>query len=107
MSGLCSCRTGVTGMKCNLCPHGGKLGTAACQEDPTAPRSCEELSCDFGASCVEVNGFAHCECPSPLCSEANMTKVWGRRLWGAQGGLGCSGRFGVLRGVWGAQGGLG
>ncbi|NWZ86949.1 AGRIN protein, partial [Poecile atricapillus] len=77
MSGLCSCRTGVTGMKCNQCPHGGQLGTAACQEDPTAPRSCEELSCDFGASCVEVNGFAHCECPSPLCSEANMTKVCG------------------------------
>lgn len=43
--------------------------------DPSAPKSCEEMSCEFGASCVEVNGFAHCECPSPLCSEANMTKV--------------------------------
>ncbi|NXI04242.1 AGRIN protein, partial [Pachycephala philippinensis] len=45
--------------------------------DPSAPRSCEELRCEFGASCVEVNGFAHCECPSPLCSEANTTKVCG------------------------------
>lgn len=45
--------------------------------DPSAPTSCEEMSCEFGASCVEVNGFAHCECPSPLCSEANMTKVGG------------------------------
>ncbi|NWZ43878.1 AGRIN protein, partial [Brachypodius atriceps] len=77
MTGLCSCRTGITGMKCNQCPNGSKLGTTGCQKDPSAPRSCQELSCDFGASCVEVNGFAHCECPSPLCSEANMTKVCG------------------------------
>ncbi|NXO75657.1 AGRIN protein, partial [Sitta europaea] len=77
MSGLCSCRTGITGMKCNQCPNGSKLGTTGCQEDPSAPRSCQELLCDFGASCVEVNGFAHCECPSPLCSEANATKVCG------------------------------
>ncbi|NXO13306.1 AGRIN protein, partial [Oriolus oriolus] len=77
MTGLCSCRTGITGMKCNQCPNGSKLGTAGCEKDPSAPRSCEELRCEFGASCVEVNGFAHCECPSPLCSEANTTKVCG------------------------------
>ncbi|NXC09441.1 AGRIN protein, partial [Orthonyx spaldingii] len=77
MTGLCSCRTGITGMKCNQCPNGSKLGTTGCEKDPSAPRSCEELSCDFGASCVELNGFAHCECPSPLCSEANGTKVCG------------------------------
>ncbi|NXO71347.1 AGRIN protein, partial [Phainopepla nitens] len=77
MTGLCSCRTGITGMKCNQCPNGSKLGTTGCQEDPTAPRSCQELRCDFGASCVELDGFAHCECPSPLCSEANVTKVCG------------------------------
>lgn len=54
--------------------------------DPSAPKSCEEMSCEFGASCVEVNGFAHCECPSPLCSEANMTKVGGiAEGLGAQG----------------------
>ncbi|XP_041328624.1 agrin-like, partial [Pyrgilauda ruficollis] len=77
MSGLCSCRTGITGMKCTQCPDGSRLGTTGCHKDPSAPRSCEELSCDFGASCVELNGFAHCECPSPLCSEANTTKVCG------------------------------
>ncbi|NXL15067.1 AGRIN protein, partial [Setophaga kirtlandii] len=77
MSGLCSCRTGITGMKCTQCPDGSSLGTAGCHKDPSAPRSCEELSCDFGASCVELNGFAHCECPSPLCPEANTTKVCG------------------------------
>ncbi|CAN8198748.1 unnamed protein product [Coccothraustes coccothraustes] len=77
MSGLCSCRTGITGMKCTQCPDGSSLGTAGCHKDPSAPRSCQELSCDFGASCVELNGFAHCECPSPLCPEANTTKVCG------------------------------
>ncbi|NWV29599.1 AGRIN protein, partial [Origma solitaria] len=77
MTGLCSCRTGITGMKCNQCPNGSKLGTSGCEKDPSAPKSCEEMSCEFGASCVEVNGFAHCECPSPLCSEANTTKVCG------------------------------
>ncbi|TRZ05573.1 hypothetical protein HGM15179_021534, partial [Zosterops borbonicus] len=56
-----------------------KLLTRLCPAlaDPSAPRSCQELSCAFGASCVEVNGFAHCECPSPLCAEANITKVCG------------------------------
>uniref|UniRef100_A0A8C3LAK7 Agrin n=1 Tax=Chrysolophus pictus TaxID=9089 RepID=A0A8C3LAK7_CHRPC len=77
MTGLCSCKTGITGMKCNQCPNGSKMGMAGCEKDPSAPKSCEEMSCEFGASCVEVNGFAHCECPSPLCSEANMTKVCG------------------------------
>nr|XP_009940178.1 PREDICTED: agrin [Opisthocomus hoazin] len=77
MTGLCSCKTGITGMKCNQCPNGSKLGMTGCEKDPSAPKSCEEMNCEFGASCVEVNGFAHCECPSPLCSEANMTKVCG------------------------------
>uniref|UniRef100_A0A8C5ISE8 Agrin n=1 Tax=Junco hyemalis TaxID=40217 RepID=A0A8C5ISE8_JUNHY len=86
MSGLCSCRTGITGMKCTQCPDGSSLGTTGCHKDPSAPRSCEELSCDFGASCVELNGFAHCECPSPLCPEANTTKVWGHPSGGLWGG---------------------
>ncbi|XP_065277420.1 agrin [Emys orbicularis] len=77
MTGLCSCKTGITGMKCNQCPNGSKLGMTGCEKDPSAPKSCRELSCEFGASCVEVSGFAHCECPSPLCMEANMTKVCG------------------------------
>lgn len=42
---------------------------------PEAPTSCKELVCSFGASCIEVNGQAHCECPSPDCDEKNKTKV--------------------------------
>ncbi|KAF7640939.1 hypothetical protein LDENG_00004280, partial [Lucifuga dentata] len=44
---------------------------------PEAPTSCDELECSFGASCIEVNGQAHCECPSPDCDEKNKTKVCG------------------------------
>ncbi|XP_052338523.1 agrin-like isoform X4 [Oncorhynchus keta] len=77
MSGLCSCKTGVKGMKCNVCPDGSKMGRSGCDTGADAPTSCNELDCKFGASCVEVNGQAHCECPSPDCDEMNKTKVCG------------------------------
>uniref|UniRef100_A0A673LJM2 Agrin n=1 Tax=Sinocyclocheilus rhinocerous TaxID=307959 RepID=A0A673LJM2_9TELE len=76
MSGLCSCKPGVKGMKCNVCPDGSKMGANGCDKG-NAPKSCDELVCHFGASCVEVNGQAHCECPSPDCDEKNKTKVCG------------------------------
>uniref|UniRef100_A0A672JZ50 Agrin n=1 Tax=Sinocyclocheilus grahami TaxID=75366 RepID=A0A672JZ50_SINGR len=76
MSGLCSCKPGVKGMKCNVCPDGSKMGANGCDKG-NAPKSCDELMCHFGASCVEVNGQAHCECPSPDCDEKNKTKVCG------------------------------
>ncbi|XP_056156000.1 agrin [Lampris incognitus] len=44
---------------------------------PETPASCDELECSFGASCVELNGQAHCECPSPDCNVKNKTKVCG------------------------------
>uniref|UniRef100_A0A8C7W8Z3 Agrin n=1 Tax=Oncorhynchus mykiss TaxID=8022 RepID=A0A8C7W8Z3_ONCMY len=74
MSGLCSCKTGVKGMKCNVCPDGSQMGMSGCADAPT---SCDELDCKFGALCDEVNGQAHCECPSPDCDEKNKTKVCG------------------------------
>ncbi|XP_045065333.1 agrin-like isoform X3 [Coregonus clupeaformis] len=77
MSGLCSCKTGVKGMKCNVCPDGSKMGMNGCDTGADAPTSCDELDCKFGASCVEVNSQAHCECPSPDCDEKNKTKVCG------------------------------
>uniref|UniRef100_A0A3Q3QEC3 Agrin n=1 Tax=Monopterus albus TaxID=43700 RepID=A0A3Q3QEC3_MONAL len=77
MSGLCSCKTGVKGMKCNVCPDGSKMGMNGCDKGPEAPTSCDELVCVFGATCIEVNGQSHCECPSPDCDEKNKTKVCG------------------------------
>ncbi|XP_047455653.1 agrin isoform X3 [Mugil cephalus] len=77
MSGLCSCKTGVKGMKCNVCPDGSKMGMNGCDKGPEAPTSCEELLCSFGATCIEENGQAHCECPSPDCDIKNKTKVCG------------------------------
>uniref|UniRef100_A0A669C580 Agrin n=1 Tax=Oreochromis niloticus TaxID=8128 RepID=A0A669C580_ORENI len=74
MSGLCSCKTGVKGMKCNVCPDGSKMGMNGCDKAPT---SCEELQCNYGATCIKVNGQAHCECPSPDCDLKNKTKVCG------------------------------
>ncbi|XP_029689945.1 agrin isoform X9 [Takifugu rubripes] len=77
MSGLCSCKTGVKGMKCNVCPDESKMGMNGCDKGPESPTSCDDLICNFGASCIEVNGQAHCECPSPDCDEKNKTKVCG------------------------------
>ncbi|XP_057686455.1 agrin isoform X5 [Corythoichthys intestinalis] len=77
MSGLCSCKAGVKGMKCNVCPDGSKMGMNGCDKGPEAPNSCDKLVCSFGASCIEVNGQAFCECPSTDCDERNKTKVCG------------------------------
>lgn len=32
MSGLCSCKTGVKGMKCNVCPDGSMMGMNGCDK---------------------------------------------------------------------------
>lgn len=32
MSGLCSCKTGVKGMKCNVCPDGSKMSMNGCDK---------------------------------------------------------------------------
>ncbi|XP_037397457.1 agrin isoform X6 [Pygocentrus nattereri] len=77
MTGLCSCKTGVKGMKCDVCPDGSKMAANGCDKGPQAPMSCTELQCFYGASCVEVNGQAHCECPSPDCDQENKNKVCG------------------------------
>uniref|UniRef100_A0A8D0CD03 Agrin n=1 Tax=Scleropages formosus TaxID=113540 RepID=A0A8D0CD03_SCLFO len=74
MSGLCSCKTGVKGMKCDVCPDGSQMGTNGC-EHGRVPST--DMDCKFGASCVEAGGQAHCECPSPDCAEKDKTKVCG------------------------------
>ncbi|KAL1021294.1 hypothetical protein UPYG_G00011350 [Umbra pygmaea] len=77
MSGLCSCKTGVKGMKCSVCPDGSKMGMSGCTAGANSPTSCKELNCKFGSSCVEVNGLAHCECPPPDCGAKDKVKVCG------------------------------
>ncbi|XP_047726297.1 agrin isoform X3 [Prionailurus viverrinus] len=77
MAGLCSCKPGVAGPKCGQCPDGHTLGPAGCETDSLAPETCAEMRCEFGASCVEEAGSAHCVCPTPTCPEASATKVCG------------------------------
>ncbi|XP_012920570.1 agrin isoform X1 [Heterocephalus glaber] len=77
MTGLCSCRPGVAGPKCGQCPDGQALGPAGCDAGSSVPRTCAEVHCEFGASCVEEAGSAHCVCPALTCPEANATKVCG------------------------------
>uniref|UniRef100_A0A8C6RCQ4 Agrin n=1 Tax=Nannospalax galili TaxID=1026970 RepID=A0A8C6RCQ4_NANGA len=74
MTGLCSCRPGVAGSKCGHCPDGQALGPAGCEADSLAHVTCVEVHCEFGASCVEEAGSAHCVCPALTCPEANSTK---------------------------------
>ncbi|XP_030748435.1 agrin-like isoform X2 [Sitophilus oryzae] len=66
MTGRCVCKPGVQGQKCTVCTsHNKVLGPNGCVSGdlPTTPPStCKELTCYFGASCVERNGFAMCEC---------------------------------------------
>ncbi|KAB0399504.1 hypothetical protein E2I00_015817 [Balaenoptera physalus] len=75
MTGLCSCKPGVAGPKCGQCPDGRALGPAGCEPDSSAPKTCAEMPCEFGASCVEEAGSAHCVCPTPACPGANATKL--------------------------------
>ncbi|XP_016517471.1 agrin isoform X12 [Poecilia formosa] len=77
MSGLCSCKTGVKGLKCNVCPDGSRMGMNGCDHGPDTPTSCEKLLCSYGATCQEENGQAHCQCPPPDCDLRNKTKVCG------------------------------
>ncbi|XP_078186074.1 agrin isoform X10 [Callithrix jacchus] len=77
MSGLCSCKPGAAGPKCGQCPDGRALGPAGCEADASAPETCAEVRCKFGALCVEDSGSAHCVCPMLTCPEANASKVCG------------------------------
>ncbi|KAF5920300.1 hypothetical protein HPG69_007606 [Diceros bicornis minor] len=77
MTGLCSCKPGVAGPKCGQCPDGRALGPAGCETVSPAPKTCAGMRCEFGASCVEEAGSAHCVCPTPTCLGANETKVCG------------------------------
>ncbi|XP_047394467.1 agrin isoform X4 [Sciurus carolinensis] len=77
MTGLCSCKPGVAGPKCGQCPDGRALGPTGCEAAPSAPVTCAEMRCEFGASCIEEAGSARCVCPALTCPEANATKVCG------------------------------
>ncbi|XP_037076211.1 agrin-like [Pollicipes pollicipes] len=74
--GLCVCKPGVFGSKCNKCPEGQTLRPEGCVKagdlKPDAT-TCAELSCYFGATCTQRPDRAECTCnrtcPEPAGDE--------------------------------------
>uniref|UniRef100_H2Z5C7 Agrin n=1 Tax=Ciona savignyi TaxID=51511 RepID=H2Z5C7_CIOSA len=66
MTGRCSCKNGVTGLKCTDCVTDGSWVTSTvCDDSGTAfICSCEDLNCRIGQECVEINGAFECQCPT-------------------------------------------
>lgn len=78
MTGRCVCKTGIQGQKCTICTsHNKVLGPNGCMTvDLTTlpPVTCKKLTCHFGATCVEREGLAVCECHSD-CQEGTDPQV--------------------------------
>ncbi|KAL3289355.1 hypothetical protein HHI36_022791 [Cryptolaemus montrouzieri] len=81
MTGRCVCRPGVQGQKCTICTsHNKILGPNGCVSADVATEiasSCKDLTCYFGAICVEKNGAALCECHSKCVADENDQIVCG------------------------------
>ncbi|KAK9890325.1 hypothetical protein WA026_010423 [Henosepilachna vigintioctopunctata] len=81
MTGRCVCRPGVQGQKCTVCTsHDKVLGPNGCISADMAvvvATSCRDLTCYFGATCVEKNGAAICECHFKCVPEENDQIVCG------------------------------
>ncbi|XP_047735915.1 agrin [Hyalella azteca] len=84
MTGQCVCKPGIGGKKCNMCPDGLVLGPKGCQpasvHATTAPNSCDELQCYFGAHCHQQlpGGLVECVCDAQCPADSsNVTPVCG------------------------------
>ncbi|XP_065165658.1 agrin-like isoform X4 [Atheta coriaria] len=81
MTGRCVCKPGIQGQKCTVCAqHDRVLGPNGCvPADLSAPppATCKELTCHFGAACIERGRFASCECNSECTEESNPQIVCG------------------------------
>lgn len=66
MTGLCSCKTGITGMKCNQCPNGSKLGMTGCEKGEGLRGALKNGG--LGAAAGTIHGLMKALHPShPLC----------------------------------------
>lgn len=97
MTGRCVCKPGIQGQKCTICTsHNKMLGPNGCVSGITIsnnfftifhsflnstvdlttlpPTTCRELTCHFGATCVERGGLAICECHTE-CEEETDAQV--------------------------------
>ena len=85
-TGDCSCKPGVFGKKCDLCPAGLKLSPSGCVSQSNLDvlqffKSCDGVVCDHGATCVKRGEFATCECPTDCPKESE----WGPVVCGSDG----------------------
>ncbi|VEN44375.1 unnamed protein product, partial [Callosobruchus maculatus] len=78
MTGRCVCRPGVQGQKCTVCTSHNKIlgpnGCVSADVTTSPPTTCKELTCYFGATCIERGGLAVCECHTK-CTEDNEPQV--------------------------------
>lgn len=68
-TGRCTCRPGITGQKCNICPNGRQLDSNGCADLMFSDRlnqalTCADKQCRFGAVCQMTNGVPECICPA-------------------------------------------
>ncbi|CAH0561782.1 unnamed protein product [Brassicogethes aeneus] len=81
MTGRCVCKPGVQGQKCTVCTSHNKIlgpnGCVAADLTTTSPSTCKELTCYFGATCTERNGFAICECHTKCPEDTDSQVVCG------------------------------
>ncbi|KAK3607077.1 hypothetical protein CHS0354_039132 [Potamilus streckersoni] len=77
MTGRCVCKRGYNGTKCDRCEKTGKKITehVSCDTGIQA-RSCEELDCQFGATCAKFWETAQCVCDI-MCSSDKVEPVCG------------------------------
>ncbi|KAL5014686.1 hypothetical protein ScPMuIL_008956, partial [Solemya velum] len=65
MTGRCQCKPGYMGQKCNKCQNGELISGGGCDHEPgqqLVANTCSEMTCQYGAVCKQMNGYAKCVC---------------------------------------------
>lgn len=73
MSGLCSCKTGVKGMKCNVCPDGSKMAMSGCDNGKKEGRISRKKSTQTHTFCSHSSHPASlCHSQVPVCQLSDL-----------------------------------
>ncbi|KAF5294801.1 hypothetical protein FQA39_LY00285, partial [Lamprigera yunnana] len=81
MTGRCVCKPDIQGQKCTICNSHNKIltpnGCVSVDLTTLPPTNCKELTCHFGATCLERGDHAICECHAKCEEELNAQVVCG------------------------------